>query len=122
MAVACHCGCVDLRGGPAHRVVAALVLDDLDAALDLGLLSTEPCHACSSACRESLLAARDARRFALDARERFRARQARLVRREQDRASRRATPPAAASHPTLPPAAAAALARARARAAGPKDR
>ena len=122
MTFACRCGCVDASGEPAHRIVDALVVDDVDAAFDLGLLSIEPCHGCSSACRKALLAARDARQFALDARERFRARQARLARREQERASRRATPPAAASRPALPPAAAAALARARARAAGPKDR
>ena len=113
MTFACRCGCADASGEPAHRIVDALVVDDLDAAFDLGLLSIEPCHGCSGACRETLLAARDARQFALDARERFHARQARLSRREQDRASRRATPPAAASRPALPPAAAAALAVAR---------
>jgi hypothetical protein len=75
-----------------------------------------------------LVGMQDARRVALAARERFRARAARLARRQQERAVRRT---GAAQEPVpgtrnapdaiapLPAAAAAALARAKAKAAGP---
>jgi len=64
--------------------------------------------------------ARESRRAALAARERFRTRQARLARRQLERSLRReaATPQSGAMSASLPPAAAAALARARAKAAG----
>jgi len=52
------------------------------------------------------------------ARERHRARAARLERRDAERQARRAPPPVADSKPALPSAAAAILARAKARAAG----
>lgn len=115
------CGC--RTASAAHRLVAALAVDDVDAALELGLLDAEPCADCLPACREQLLHARDQRRAALAARERYRQRNARLQRRAEQRAARRASPvlastsdaPAAPS--TLPSAAAAALARARAKAA-----
>ncbi|BCT93289.1 hypothetical protein LYSHEL_23130 [Lysobacter helvus] len=112
------CGCVDPRGEAAHRIVDALRVDDVDRALDAGLLGAIECDACRPACSALLANARDARRAALDARERFRARNARLERRRAERDARRtpvATPDVA--KPTLPPAAAAALARAKARAA-----
>ena len=121
MPVACRCGCLDVRGGHAHAIVDALAIDDLDTAMERGLLVIEPCTACSTACQEVLLSARNGRRVALAARERFRLRRARLERREQERATRRATPPTTDRKPSLPPAAAAALARARARAAGSKE-
>lgn len=95
--------------------MAALAVDDIDRALDAGLLTVEPCDACSPSCATVLLAARGTRLAALAARERFRARAARLLRRQHERALRRV---AASPTESLPPAAAAALARAKARAAG----
>jgi hypothetical protein len=117
---ACHCGCVDPRGAGIHRMVASLAMDDVDAAIDAGLLMTGGCAGCSTGCTLALLAARDARRTALAARERFRAREARLLRRGQERAAKRGPSTSAAPSPTasLPPAAAAALQRALDRAAG----
>jgi hypothetical protein len=121
------CGCGEPAGARAHQVHAALADDDLDRALTLGLLEDGVgCAACSEACRARLAGARDERLRALAARERFRARTARLERRDRERAARRkpvATPADAgtgAALPALPPAAAAALARAKARAAGRK--
>jgi hypothetical protein len=113
---------------PVHAVVGALAIDDLDRALALGLLESGACQDCSGICRARLEQARDARLAALAARERYRARQARLARRAAERAARRgagiavggarATDAPASAAATLPPAAAAALARALARASG----
>ncbi len=110
-------GCACTAASPAHALVAALLADDVDRAIDLGLPDALPCPACDASCSARLIEARDARLQALAARERYRAREARLARRAQERAARRA---AAARQPSaLPPAAAAALARARARARKP---
>jgi hypothetical protein len=117
---ACGCGCCDAAGFAAHRIMAALADDDLDTAIAAGLLENAACDSCRPECRAGLLVARANRLAALAARERFRAREARLSRRQQERLLRREA--AVAASPTtassLPPAAAAALARARAKAAG----
>ena len=136
------CGCVAGNGAAVHVVVAALLVEDLNGAIDAGLLTVTACPACSPACGANLHAAREARLTALAARERYRARNARLLRRATEAAARRSqvfspdtapatgalettamgsatpanSPPAPA--PPLPPAAAAALARARIRASG----
>lgn len=123
------CGCTDGDGAPAHLLQAALVDDDLDRAMELGLVQDAvACQACSEPCRASLLAARNARQCALAARDRFRARALRLERLDRERALRRKPPAPATETGTavqpsaaLPPAAAAALARARAKAAGRKS-
>jgi len=118
----CRCGCTDPRGASVHAIVAALAVDDLDHAIEGGLLVCEPCPGCSSDCTASVLAVRDARQDALAARERFRAREARLARRAEERAARRTTPSAPVTGggetrgPALPTAAALALARAKAKA------
>ncbi len=115
------CGCADAGGAAVHEVAAALMQDDLDRAIEAGLLAATPCPACAPACSERLAAARDTRLAALAARERYRARQARLQRRAEERAAARAVAfaPEATTEtkPALPSAAAAALARAKARAA-----
>ncbi|GAB3353637.1 hypothetical protein [Lysobacter tyrosinilyticus] len=116
------CGCTATESANVHAIAAALAEDDLDRALALGLLDAGPCHQCSEECRHRIAQARDARACALAARERYRARQARLQRRTQERAAARAgsaslTDTAPAAKPALPSAAAAALARAKARAA-----
>lgn len=117
---ACRCGCDDPRGADAHRIVDALASDDIDTAIDAGLLAIEGCAGCSPACTSLLATARDARRAALAARERFRAREARSSRRQQERVARRIPAEAAAASPiaALPPLAAAALQRALDKAAG----
>ncbi|GAB3376080.1 hypothetical protein GCM10027431_30470 [Lysobacter rhizosphaerae] len=105
----------------AHAIAAAVAEDDLDRAIELGLLEIASCEHCDAACSARVMAARDDRLTALGARERYRARQARLQRRAQERAAARATPAPATNTVEaasgLPSAAAAALARARARAA-----
>lgn len=118
--MACSCGCSDPLGADVHRIMAALVEDDLDGAIQAGLLAGRVCDGCNSGCTAMLLDRRNARQFALAARERFRAREARLARRQQERTARRSTVPAVgtAATPALPAAAAAALARAKAKAAG----
>ena len=102
----------------AHALLAALRMDDIDAALAHGLLDAVPCPGCSEACNALLVEARDARRFALAARARFRARGERLARRkaESEAARTPAPAPTASQAPALPTAAADALARALAKA------
>jgi hypothetical protein len=110
------CGCT--HADPAHAIAQALQADDLDAALQLGLLDAAPCAGCDAACTARLVEVRDARRFALAARERHRARDARLQRRKAEREAARRPMAAsdAAQAPALPSAAADALARALAKA------
>ncbi|MCC4597351.1 hypothetical protein NRY95_08660 [Xanthomonas campestris pv. phormiicola] len=98
--------------------------DDLDAAIDAGLMDyvgtadddlLDPAY---PQLRTQLLAAQQRLREAWAARERYRARSARLARRAAAREARRAPPASvAAVAPSLPPAAAAILARAKAKAA-----
>ncbi len=115
--IACPCGCCSTTHDAVHAIMTALACDDIDHALDAGLLTVDPCEACSPSCTAMLVAARATRLTALAARERYRARAARLLTRQQERNKHRtAASPMAAS---LPPAAAAALARAKAKAAGP---
>ncbi len=118
------CGCRDPHGRTVHTLVAALRVDDVDRAIEVGLLDCDGCPGCSATCTEALLAARAARVAALAARERHRARNARLQRRAVELATRRNapvlsahTPTALTTQPALPTAAAAALARAKAKAA-----
>lgn len=120
MAAACpHCACVSAAGGNTHAVLAMLAADDLDAALELGLLTAQPCPPCDAACQARLAAARDTRRAALAARERHRARALRLLRRKAERETALVPAPSPATRtPALPPSAADALARALAKASG----
>lgn len=114
-----HCACIAAEGSDAHALLSMLAMDDLDAALDRGLLDACPCPACETACNARLLEMRDARRSALAARLRFRARGERLARRKAERDAARMTAPtsAATTAPALPPSAADVLARALAKAA-----
>ena len=132
-------GCPACNDTGIAALAAAVAVDDLDAAIEQGLLAFEAPATCCTACAPriaTVLAARDARRHALAARERFRARQARLIERAEEKARRRAAatsveglpaegmsargmPTAAA--PALPSAAQAALARAKARAAAKRS-
>jgi hypothetical protein len=110
------CGCTHPSGAAAHAIVAALVDDDLDQTMTLGLLEHDACAACTPACVSRLRQARDARLRSLAARERYRARNVRLARRAAERDARRQETVRTTS--SLPPAAAAVLARAKAKAAG----
>ncbi len=101
------------------RLAALLREGDVDAAIEAGLMLFVDDGRCGldAATCELLADAQRRLRTAWDARERHRARDARLARRQAERDARRAKPPAqAAEQPALPAAAAAALARARARA------
>jgi len=116
-----------------ERLVERLRADDIDAAIDAGLMDGWP-DACAqvleSDARDLLLATRARLRTAWAARARFEARNARLARRAEVRDASRAAPrpgPAATAatpatadappaHPALPPKAAELLARAKARA------
>ncbi|QWF19730.1 hypothetical protein [Lysobacter capsici] len=129
-----------MSGAAAHAIAIALAADDLDRAITLGLLQGEHapvCAHCAPQCRQAMREAREQRLRALAARERYRARDARLQRRADERAAQRAAAPAAVAsvgiaaaddlisvandatppRPALPSAAAAALARAKAKAA-----
>ncbi|HVI58323.1 MAG TPA: hypothetical protein VM619_05550 [Luteimonas sp.] len=115
--------CGGARALQARRLAGLLREDDLDAAIDAGLMEFVPCpecaHAGEAAAACALVAAAQARLLsAWAARDRHHARDARLQRRAAERAARRAAPPTPVpGAPALPPAAAAALARAKARAA-----
>jgi len=116
-----HAACP--QAARTEAILAMLARDDLDAAIDAGLMDLVPC-APDCACTPRWTPIADAQRrlrAAWDARDRHRARQARLARRAAERDARRAPAPAAPSaRPALPPSAAAILARAKARAAGHK--
>ncbi len=103
-----------------HAVIGALARDDVDSAIESGLLAAIHCDACTADCQAGLRAARAQRLDALAARERHRAREARLQARARERAVRRGATPTTTrpeARPPLPSAAAAALARAKAKAA-----
>jgi hypothetical protein len=118
------CGCHAPGGGAAHGVLAALLAGDIDAAISVGLLQADRCAGCSADCSDALLGAREERLAALAARERYRARNERLQGRAAELAARRSPAPSAGTTPAtatrpgaLPPGVAAALARAKAKAA-----
>ncbi|MFZ5636739.1 MAG: hypothetical protein ACOY82_09155 [Pseudomonadota bacterium] len=120
--------CPTCRDRDADALYAAVRDDDLDRAIALGLLEfASPASRCANCAPriERIGAARDARLRALAARERFRAREARLAARAEARARRRAAAQLATQAPersaALPPAAAAALARAKAKAAAKRS-
>lgn len=117
----------------AARLQALLLDGDVDAAIEGGLMDFLPCDACERLAPDATALLRETREQLLKAwaaRDRYRARNARLAQRAAERETRRgaaATPsPTPTSTPdhhagTLPPAVAAALARAKARAAGRHD-
>lgn len=129
-------GCpLESTSGNLRAMSAAVEADALDDAIGIGLLAyvaiderpdvdrTQVCDECTRHDR-IVVAARDARLRALAARERFRAREARLAARAEARAKRRAeaqAAPRAPAMPALPPAAAAAFARAMAKATAKRE-
>ncbi|MEN5048464.1 hypothetical protein [Luteimonas sp. TWI596] len=114
-----------------HHLVALLRRDDLDGAIEAGLMAAWPDAATASLdddARTRLLDARARLQAAWDARARYRRRDARLAQRAAAREAARAPAPVAAPtsaaeaalppRPALPASAAAILARAKARAGG----
>lgn len=102
-----------------RRLLALLGADDIDAAIDAGLMRFVPT---GDALRDedlaTLLGAQQRLRDAWAARDRYRARAKRLARLQAERDARRTPAVAASVRPALPDAAAAALARAKAKASG----
>ncbi len=99
------------------RLLNLLRDDDLDGAIDAGLMACDPDGIGDELDRSLLVESQDKLRTAWAARKRYQARNERLARQEAERQARRAAAScnrAAAS--ALPPAAAAALARAMAKA------
>ncbi|KRG69001.1 hypothetical protein [Pseudoxanthomonas dokdonensis] len=116
----------------ADALQRLLLRDDVDTAIDAGLMAFMPCPDCASITpaptRMVLIAdAQQRLRRAWDARDRYLARQQRLQRRAAEREAKRRQPPVAATNvgdaagnpaaSALPAAAAALLARAKAKAA-----
>ena len=100
----------------ASRLAALLAGDDIDAGRDAGLMDFAACAGCEPSAVARIDAARRRIEQAWAARERYRARNARLARIAAEREARRA-PVVVEKKPALPPSAAAVLARAKAKAA-----
>jgi len=116
--------CNDRHAMQAARLAGLLRDDDIDAAIEAGLMAFTACPECArrddhADAYARIAAAQQRLRDAWAARDRHRARSARLQRRAAERTARRAVPAQTdARKPALPPAAAAALARAKAKVAG----
>ncbi|MGH8025610.1 MAG: hypothetical protein ACREO0_02680 [Pseudoxanthomonas sp.] len=100
----------------AAALAEYLQADDIDAAIDAGLMRYVPCPACDRASAAQLVEAQRKLLSAWAARDRYRARNARLAKRAAERDAKRAAP-VVEKKSALPPAAAAILARAKAKAA-----
>lgn len=98
------------------RLLQLLQADDVDAAIEAGLMHYVPCPACDPALAAELIEVKQKLSMAWAARDRYLARNARLARRAAERDVKRSSSiPEKKS--ALPPAAAAILARAKAKAA-----
>ena len=108
------------RAPHAAVLCARLQADDLDGALQDGLMAyrARPGDSATPMQIAQITAAQQQVQRAWEARERYRARTVRLARRAAERDARRTPPPAPDRRAALPAAAAAILARAKARAAG----
>jgi hypothetical protein len=108
------------RPAPAEieRLLRLLRMDDLDGAIDAGLMTCDLALAGNASDRAAIASARNRLADAWAARDRYRARSARLARRKAEREAERAAGAASRTGTSgLPAAAAAALARAKAKAA-----
>jgi hypothetical protein len=110
------------------QILDRLLADDPDGALALGLMDYQPSPGDDTLdprhphLSQRLREAQQRLQAAWNARERYRARAARLARRAAERDARRTPPPPADRPvPSLPPLAAAILAKAKAKAAGRND-
>jgi hypothetical protein len=103
----------------AQQLLALLRDDDLDGAIEAGLMTFDGFDTLAPDERVAIASAQERLRDAWAARDRYRARASRLARRAAERQAKRQPPQDDSGQPpTLPPAAAAALARAKAKAAG----
>lgn len=101
-----------------ERLLQLLCADDLDGAIQAGLMTCDPALAATASDRATIASARNTLADAWAARDRYHARTARLARRKAAReASRTAGAASRTGASGLPAAAAAALARAKAKAA-----
>ncbi len=100
----------------ARHLAALLDADDVDAALDAGLMDFTACENCDAGGAGKIRAAQATLQTVWAARERYRAREARLQRIAGERAARRA-PAQVQKTGALPASAAAILERAKAKAA-----
>jgi hypothetical protein len=98
------------------RLLQLLQEDDVDAAIEAGFIHYVPCPACDPALAAELIETQQKLSMAWAARDRYLARNARLARRAAERDARLG-PAIPEKKSPLPPAAAAILARAKARAA-----
>lgn len=99
-------------------LAALITANQIDAAIEAGLLTWHPAPSDEPAHAEQVLRARNQLEAAWAARDRYRARAVRLRRREVERQARRAPAPVSTdSPPPLPTSVADILARAKARAA-----
>jgi hypothetical protein len=97
-----------------QQLAQLLDADDVDAALEAGLMAFVPCPACATHAAMKIAETQKRLIQAWAARDRYRAREARLQRIATERAAKRA---AHARKSSLPPIAATILARAKAKAA-----
>jgi hypothetical protein len=109
-----------MDGARAHALLTLLAADDIDAAMENNLLGTTNCPGCLPSCMSRLAQARHACITCRDARDRYRIRTARLLRRKAERDAARITVAPQMKAPTLPASAADALARALAKARTPR--
>ena len=100
----------------ATRLMHLLQADEIDAALQAGLMAFARCPTCDALPTATVLAAQQRLHIAWAARERYRAHNARVAQRAAAREARRKQD-VPEKRSALPPAAAAILARAKARAA-----
>lgn len=115
-----------MRGPPAPdaphdcaqgaRLFQLLQIDDIDSAIEAELMQYRPCPACNTSYGIAIIAAQQQLAFNWAARDRYRARNARLARIVAERETRRAAPQAEKKS-SLPPSVAAVLARAKMKAA-----
>ncbi len=104
------------------RLHALLHSDDIDAAIDDGLMHFLPCPACDATQAARLVGMQQQLAAHWAARDRYLARQVRLARRAAERETKRASVTPTLTKSGLPPAAAMILARAKAKAAAAAGR
>ena len=98
------------------RFFQLLQIDDIDSAIEAGLVQYRPCPACNTSYGVAIIAAQQQLAFNWAARDRYLARSARLARIAAERETRRAAPQVE-QKTSLPPSVAAVLARAKMKAA-----
>jgi hypothetical protein len=108
----------DANAATAQQLLALLRDDDVDRAIEAGLMAFDDFDTLAPDERVTIASAQQRLRDAWVARDRYRAREARLARRAAERQTKRTQQRDDGGKPPLPPAAAAALARAKAKAAG----